>query len=216
VRSGQGTGSLSQSLKANPVYQSLQVELNRTEQQIAEQRADLAQRSARVAELQRLVNTVPEVEAQLAQLNRDYEVNRNQYQALIKTLETAKLSDQADKTGIVKFQIMEPPSVPLKPVAPNRKLLYSAVLIAALAAGFALAYVLNQIRPVFQNVRSLANITGLPVLGFVSRTWVERHRAQMRRSLFAFSGGIAALLVLFVAIATWREIGARIIQHGAG
>lgn len=198
VSSGQkATGSLSQSLKSNPVYQSIQVEMKKNEVQIAELRQDLAQRQIRVGELQRLVNTVPEVEAELARLNRDYEVTHGQYQQLVQRLETAKLSEDADRTGVVKFKIIEPPQVPFEPVAPNRILLLGAVLLLGCGAGIALAYGVNLIRPVFQNSRSLSEITGLPVLGVVSRTNLWRYRWQRRRATLALSSAFALLLMVF-------------------
>jgi protein tyrosine kinase modulator len=213
LHKGQGTGILAQSVKANPTYQGIEGELRATEVQVAELRQDLAQRRRSVAELQRMVNTVPEVEAELSRLNRDYDVTNAQYQELVKRLETAKLSEQADKTGVVKFDIIEPPSVPLGPVAPNRILLLLAVLILGLAAGGGLAYLMNKLRPVFQHVRSLAEFTGLPVLGSISRTWVGQHKTQARRDVLKYSGGVALLLVAFGALVMWRETGVRLVQQ---
>lgn len=193
---GQATGSLASSLKANPVYQSLQMELKRTQVQVAELRQEYAQRSGKVASLRNQVNTVPEVEAELARLNRDYDVTRQQYAELVRRRETASLSEQADRTGTVKFEIIEPPAAALEPVSPNRPGLLIMVLFAGLAAGAALAWLLNQLRPVFHTVRSLAEATGLPVLAAISRTWVDRHRQQRREELLKFSA--AALLLIFV------------------
>jgi hypothetical protein len=52
-------------------------------------------------------------------------------------------------------------------------------------------------RPVFHSVPALAQVTGLPVLAAVSRTWVERHRIQRREELVRFSGGAALLFLAF-------------------
>jgi polysaccharide chain length determinant protein (PEP-CTERM system associated) len=188
------TGTLAQSLKTNPVYQSIQVQMKATDVQIAELRQDATQREARVADLRRLVNTVPEVEAELSRLNRDYEITRSEYQQLVQRLQQAKLSDDADKTGVVKFKIIEPPGVSLDPIAPNRLLMMVAVLLIGMATGIGLAYGLNLIRPVFQNSRSLGELTGLPVLGVVSRTWMAGFRAHSRRSAVALSGCFILLL----------------------
>lgn len=202
------TGTLAQSLKSNPVYQSIQVQMKSTDVQIAELRQDAAQREARVADLRRMVNTVPEVEAELARLNRDYEITRAEYQQLVQRLQQARLTDDADKTGVVKFKIIEPPSVPLDPIAPNRILLMLAVLLMGVGAGIALAYGLNLIRPVFQNSRSLGELTGLPVLGVVSRTWMQRHRFEARRGTIALSTGFVLLLGTAVLLA--GPIGAKL------
>jgi polysaccharide chain length determinant protein (PEP-CTERM system associated) len=207
------TGSMSSSLKSNPIYQGIQAELNRTEVQVAELRQDLAQRSARVAQLKRLVDTVPEVEAELARLNRDYEITRTRYSELVERRETAKLSESAERQGSVKFQIIDPPTVGFQPVAPPRVLLLVGVLIAALAGGVALAYALNQLRPVYQNARVLAMKTGLPVLGAVSRTWGETQRLAARNATVAFSAGVSLLAVVCVIFVIWSDVGVRLAQR---
>jgi polysaccharide chain length determinant protein (PEP-CTERM system associated) len=197
VRAGQGaTGSLSQSLKTNPVYQGIRVEMNRTEVQIAELRRDLAQHASRLSELQRLVNNVPEVEAELARLNRDYEVTRTQYQQLVQRLETAKLSEDAARTGTVNFQVIDPPAALLQPVAPNRTLLLAVVFLFAVGAALGGAYVLNLTRPVFYDVRTLSEILGLPVLGPVSRGMFDGVRTRERTQLLVFSCAGAMLVAV--------------------
>lgn len=214
VRSGQrATGSLSQSLKTNPVYQGIRLEMNRTEVQVAELQKDIGQRQNRITELQRLVNSVPEVEAELARLNRDYEVTRSQYQQLAGRLETAKLSEDAEKTGVVSFQIIDPPVAGFKPVAPNRPLLLSGILILAMGAALAAAYLLNQLRPVFFNVRMLADIMGLPVIGPVSAAWVDRDNVQARRQWVAFGGACALLLTTFVAALLLHNAVSGVVDH---
>ena len=210
------TGALSSSLKTNPIYQGIEAELKRTGVQVAELRQDLAQRSQRVAGLKRLVDTVPEVEAELARLNRDYEITRTRYRELVERRETAKLSESAERQGSVKFQIIDPPSVGLKPVSPPRILMLVGVLLAALVGGVAIAYALNQIRPVYQNARILALKTGLPVLGVVSRTWAENQRAMARKSTMAFAAGVSLLAIVCGVAVLWSDVGVRFAQRMIG
>jgi polysaccharide chain length determinant protein (PEP-CTERM system associated) len=206
VSSGQrATGSMANSLKANPVYQGIQAEMNRTEVQIAELRQDLAQRSGRVADLKRLVDSVPEVEAELVRLNRDYEITRSRYQELVSRRETAKLSESAEKQGVVKFQIIDPPQVGFEPVAPKRIPMLLAVLIAGLGVGGALAYLLNQVRPVYQNVRVLGESTGLPVLGYVSRTLLDSQKSAIARARVAFGAFVVMLVVVCGAVVVFSD-----------
>lgn len=214
VQAGQRlTGSLSSSLKANPVYQGIESDAKRVEVQLAELRQDLAQRSARVADLQRLVDTVPEVEAELARLNRDYEITRARYLELVERRETAKLSESAEKQGVVKFQIIDPPAVGLEPVAPNRVLLLVGVLVVGLGVAAGLMYLLNELRPVYQNTRVLAEHTGLPVLGAVSRTWLHQQRAQKRRGVLVLAGAFSLLAVVCVMFVMWNEAAVRVAQR---
>jgi polysaccharide chain length determinant protein (PEP-CTERM system associated) len=205
MRRGQGTGSLAASTKANPVYQSMKLQLNNAEVQIAELRRTVAQRSTNVASLRKLVDTVPQVEADIARLNRDYEVTRAQYLALVQRLETAKMSENADQTGTIRFQVIDPPAVPLRPVAPMRSLLFSGVLILALVAGLGTAALLNLARPVFHNARGLAEDLGLPVIGSVTRMWSAQFRSVRQRDLLGFCGGVACLLVAFGVVSAFGE-----------
>src|SRR5690606_36925986 len=62
------------SLGANPIYQAVQIAINEAEVEIATLRADVGDRSRKLNDLRALVNEVPEVEAELARLNRDYEI----------------------------------------------------------------------------------------------------------------------------------------------
>ncbi len=150
IKAGQqATGSLSSSVKSNPVYQSLEVEQKKTRVQVAELRQELSQRQAKVAQLKSHADLVPRVAADLMGLNRDYAQLTQTYNEMIKRRETASLTKAADKTGTAKFKIIEPPAADFNPISPNRVMLLSAVLVAALAAAAALAWLLNQLRPVF-------------------------------------------------------------------
>ena len=206
VGAGQrATGSMANSLKANPIYQGIQAEMNRTDVQIAELRQDLAQRSSRVYELKRLVDSVPEVEAELVRLNRDYEITRTRYLELVERRETAKLSESAEKQGVVKFQIIDPPIVGFEPVAPARIPMLLAVLVAGLGFGGAIAYLMNQLRPVYQNVRVLADTTGLPVLGYVSRTLLASEKSAELRSRMAFGAIVGVLVIVCGAVVVFSD-----------
>lgn len=203
------TGSMSSSLKQNPVYQNLQLAQKSAEVQAAELRQDVAQRQAKVAELKSLVNTVPEVEAELSRLNRDYEVVHKEYLELVQRRQTASLTDEADRTGTVKFNVIDPPMASISPVAPNRPMLLSGVLLAGIAVGFAVAYLLEQLKPVFRTARTLAEITGRPVYGAVRRIGVARDSAAIRLDTLKFSGLAAALMLLYFAVLVLHETGVR-------
>ncbi|HYM42445.1 MAG TPA: XrtA system polysaccharide chain length determinant, partial [Steroidobacteraceae bacterium] len=174
ARSGSGaaltrSNAATLALDVNPVYQNLRLEQSRNEVALAELRQEVAEEEHVVGDLKARVNTIPQIEAELTQLTRDYEVTKAEYTALVQRLESARLSDQVDtSTNPVKFRIIEPPTKPLAPVGPKRLLLASATLLVALAMGAGLAVVLNQLRPIFLSRSLLGAVTGLPVLGSVS------------------------------------------------
>jgi uncharacterized protein involved in exopolysaccharide biosynthesis len=149
--------------------------------EIATMEADTRDREQHLRDLQGLIDDVPGVEAELARLNRDYNVINEQYQALIQSRERQRLSQKASATDQADFRVLNPPHSELEPVAPRRLLLLAGVLAAAFAAGGGLSYVLAQLRPVFSTVRALRDGTGFPVIGCVSRALVDPRAAARRR-----------------------------------
>ncbi|MGH8227317.1 MAG: XrtA system polysaccharide chain length determinant [Steroidobacteraceae bacterium] len=188
------------SLTANPVYQKLQEQYNAESVTIASMRQEVADGEKEIAKFHAVISTAPEVQAQYSRLTRDYKVTRTQYDALLARLDRARLGKQAASTGVVKFQVIDPPTAEFAPVAPKRALLVLGALVASLAAGVGVAYLLNSLRPVFVSPRQLGAITGLPVLGSVSMAWLDQHRAVMRGDRRRYVWAIAGLVVLGLGI----------------
>jgi len=131
----------------------------------------------------------------MQRLDRDYSVNRSQYEELLRRRESAQLSKVAEDQGEqVQFRIIDPARLPRDPDGPDRPALYSASLFAGLGGGLGLAFLLAQLRPVFDNRRILSEVTGFPVLGTVS--WV-RDSAQQARARIEMAGfGLAGVMLL--------------------
>ncbi len=190
---------------SNPVYQSIQLALNQADIDIAGARGELTAHQQKVADLQRMVDTMPQVEAQFARLNRDYNVTRTQYTALVERLEKARLGEEAEATGSLRFEVIDPPIASFSPVAPRRTLLLGAVFAIAIGLGGGLAYLLNLMKPVFSSVNSLELATGLRVLGSVGVSRTDAQEAQQRRATIRYSAAAALLMGgLMVALVAGR------------
>jgi len=213
VRRGDQAAIAASGLAANPVYQGIKLQLSRADVEVAAARRQVADREGKIAELRKMINTAPEVEAEFARLNRDYDVTRGQYKALVERLNRAKLSDKAEATGVVRFQVVDPPTGSDQPVSPDRIRLILVVLLGGLAAGIGVAYLMHQIRPVFASARQLAELTQLPVLGVVSMTWLERHQAQARHAVWVYSMAVAVLIGV-AAVTLLTESAASHFLHG--
>ena len=164
----------------------------------------------RIDSLKEKLDVLPKVEAELTRLNRDYEIHRTNYQELVQRLESAKMSEQAEQAGDnLKFRIVEPPKVPLLPVGPQRILLSIGILIAGLAAGGGLAFLIAQIKPVYYDMSVLRSQTGFPVLGQISRVWTSELTLRRRVEVTGFGVAVAMLLAVFVVILLTYELGYR-------
>ena len=196
VRHGDQAAIAASGLAANPVYQGIKLQLSQAEVEVAAARRQVADREGRIAELRKMINTAPQVEAEYARLNRDYDVTRGQYQVLVERLNRAKLADKAEATGVVRFEVVDPPTGSEQPVSPDRIRLILVVLLGGLAAGAGAAYGMHQLRPVFVSARQLTEVTQLPVLGVVSMTWLERHQALARHAVWVYCMAAAVLFAV--------------------
>lgn len=201
LKHGDVDAALASGAGTNPIYQSIQLQLNQVDVQIAELRGEIGQHERKIAELRAFVNTVPEVEAQFARLNRDYEVTRTQYAALVERLKKAQLGQDAEATTAVRFEVIDPPGASLKPVSPNRPLLVVAVFAVGVIGGLGLAYLMHRQTPVFNRARELYAELKVPVLGEVGLTTVGDAAAIERRVMYKLAGSAAGLFAVFLCIA---------------
>ncbi len=182
----------------SPMLQQLNVALAQAESSVASMRARVAEYTQRYDRLKSMSNAVPEIEAGLAQLNRDYQVNKENYDKLLERREAAKLSsNMGDTTELMTFKIIDPPTTPQFPSGPDRIKLFSLAFIIALASGIGVAFAINQIRPAFHSQSDLREITGLPVLGEVSRIWTNQEKIKRKKNLYAFGLSLLFLLILY-------------------
>jgi len=197
-----GNNSQDDDLQLDRVYQKLQISLKEAEINVANIEATRAEQLKLINSLQKQVDTVPEIEAQLSRLNRDYEVTKAKYSELVSRLDSARISSQAEKSSEdINFKIIEPPIVPIIPVGPKRLLLNIAAILVGLAAFFGVTFLMLQLKPVFLTKNELSQLTGLPVLGTVTMVLNpdEKNRKSKER-IVMISLGFAQLLV-FAAIA---------------
>ena len=202
------SGANARSQNVNTVYQQLKVKLAEEEANIASLRVRFDEYMKRYKELQAQVSTLPQIEAELAALNRDYEVNRQQYEQLLTRRESARLSQEAEKARQeVRFRVVDPPRMPNKPSGPKRQLLTTLVLGVGLGAGVGLAFLLSQLWPTFDSRRSLMEGTNLPVLGSVSMVLSPPALRQERRLTVVYASLGCMLLVVCAGLIVVERAG---------
>jgi polysaccharide chain length determinant protein (PEP-CTERM system associated) len=184
----------------NTAYPQLKLALAEAEAQVARLRARVEDLEKRYAQQRDRARSVPEREAQFAQLNRDYSIQKRNYDTLVARREAALMSGEVEAaTGVADFRIIDPPRVSPTPVFPDRKKLMSLVLLGSLCAGIFASYVFSVARPVFHDNGSLKRAVQRPVLGAVSLIANAAVRAKRRRSRLMFLGGAGGLAATYSA-----------------
>jgi polysaccharide chain length determinant protein (PEP-CTERM system associated) len=188
------SGTTSRSVP-NPVFDQLKVKLIDADSQVS---ALQRQRDAAVAnrdKLQKMQQEQPGLIAEYENTDRDYGALRKSYEELLQRLQAANIAQAADtQADKVKLQVVDPPETPRLPVAPNRMLLLTAVLLVGCASGLGVTVLFGQIDNSFSTADDLRSL-GLPVLGGISVLGL----ASLRQRLTIVARfGIAVVLLVGV------------------
>jgi polysaccharide chain length determinant protein (PEP-CTERM system associated) len=188
----------------NPAYSSLaamRVERQANVQALQSRAAALRSEIASITASQTME---PGASAEAQRISRDYDVLREQYDKLLQDREELRLRGQVEtERSAVKFEVVDPPSTPRVPAAPNRPLLLVGVLIVGLGAGAATAFALGQLKGTFATAAKLERTFDLPVIGTISHAMTDaaQHLAKRRMKLFAAcAGGLGGLFVVLLGV----------------
>ena len=197
----------------NPSWVSLRAMVAEREAQVAALTARRNQLQSDLAQLGSRQASEPGLAAEQERLNRDYDVLKQQYDQLLANREQVRLrSDVQTRTSPLTVQVVQPPSVPGSPAAPNRPLFLTLILMVAVGAGAGAAFVAGQLQTTFPTQGRLAAGTGLPVLGTLSEVLTAPERLRRRqgvRRLVAAGAALGFGYAVLLAVEFWqRSLGA--------
>lgn len=182
----------------NPAYSSLQSMRAERQASIAALQARKNALQADMAQLASKQTLEPGVAAEMSRINRDHEVLKSQYDKLLADREQIKLRGQVEsQTDSLKFRVIDPPSSPRSPAAPNRPLLLAMVLIAGIGGGVGTAFAMGHLQTSYPTAAKLEKASGLPVIGSVSQILTSAQRAINKKKLRIFYGTSGALFGVF-------------------
>ncbi|HEY2863951.1 MAG TPA: XrtA system polysaccharide chain length determinant [Casimicrobiaceae bacterium] len=184
----------------NPVFQQLRVSLADAEADVAGLQAKVNGYQAQYAQLKAEAELVPQVEAEFAQINRDYDIQKRTYETLLQRRQSAAIGEGVQDAGGTQFRVVDPPRVAPQPVPPTRIALLGIALAAALAAGLVVSFAASEIMPTFHDARSLREATQRPILGMVTMLPNESVSRMRRRNALYFASGASGLAAAFVAV----------------
>lgn len=134
-------------------------------------------------------------------LARDAQVNEGIYNMLLQRLETAKITQrlQSSKEG-TRYNIIDPPRIPLKPIKPNRVIIAITGLVLGGLLGFGLVVASEFLDKSFIDVEEAKEFLGVSLLGAISRINTEESLRQERdqtRWIYSltFVAGTALVLI---------------------
>mgnify|MGYP003639657438 CR=1 FL=1 len=182
----------------NPAYSSLQSMRAERQATVAALQARKNALQADMAQLASKQTMEPGVAAEMSRINRDHEVLKSQYDKLLTDREQIKFRGQVESgTDSVKFRVIDPPSSPRSPAAPNRPLLLALVLFAGIGGGVGTAFAMGHVQTSYPTASKLEKASGLPVIGSVSQVLTSAQRVMRAKKLRIFYGTSGALFGVF-------------------
>jgi polysaccharide chain length determinant protein (PEP-CTERM system associated) len=188
-------------VQQNPVYQQLKLAIAEADGNVAALRARLGELERRYQRTKSSAKLKPELEEQLAQLNREYQIQKTSFEQLVSRRESAKMTGELDESAGVRFRVVDPARVPVKPVGPTRLALVCWAMLASLAAGVAGSYMASQLFPTIATAKELQVVTGMAVVGSIT-FWPtpDVTRARRHRSYLFFAGATSLCAVFCLAL----------------
>lgn len=180
----------------NPLYAELRSKLAETRSMAAATESRIALGERLLGEELERARRIAGAESTLAELTRDYEVNRDLYQDLLKRRENARVSMNLDasRRGL-SFRIQEPAMVPVRPSGLRLAHVATAGLGVAALLPLLLLFGLVKLDPRVRVASQIERQSSLPVLGSV-----PRHRSAPQRARLGRRWALAIGLVLIVPV----------------
>jgi polysaccharide chain length determinant protein (PEP-CTERM system associated) len=146
-------------------YLQLAAEADAVDQRLRSARSARDHTLGMMSRARRQSEAGPRHEMTLSVMQREYDSNREQYDALVKRQQDSDMAlrlETADNGA--QLRVVEPARVPIQPFSPHRSRILLMGLVAGLALGIAAAFVVEQADTTFREIDEVQRFTGLPVL----------------------------------------------------
>ena len=174
-----------------------QIKVNELE--IQDRKREIKELEQSVDQYKGRLNQTPVREQQLADITRDYDQSRANYESLLAKSNQSELATNLEKRQQgEQFRIIDPPNLPLKPFWPNRLQLSLFGLGAGIVLGIAGAAVVESADDRVHQEKDLGDVARLPVLGIVPPLLTQAEKTQ--RSWRARAEVVAGILVTIILI----------------
>ncbi|HEX7029131.1 MAG TPA: XrtA system polysaccharide chain length determinant [Gammaproteobacteria bacterium] len=192
-------------LFVNPLREELRAELSAARTEVAALQERLARNEAWLDDERGRGVEVSGIEAQAAELTREYEVTRDFYQELVQRRESARIALNMDREGeAVSMSVQEPPTVPQQPS--GLRFVHFALLGPLLGLGLAFGVLFMRVR-FDERIRTSSTISRelqIPVLTTVPMLVDERARSRQRRVRGTVVAAGLMLLACYALVAALR------------
>jgi len=154
---------------------------------------------AEISSYQGRLNLTPETEQELTNISRGYDESKSNYDSLLqKQMQSQLATSLEQRQQGEQFRIIDPPSLPGKPSAPNRLMFSLGGLIAGALLGLGLAFGFELMDVRVRQEKDLEGIVAVRVLVGIPRLSTRRENRLLALRWWTEIGATVALVVVIV------------------
>jgi len=169
------------------------------ESQLKANRVEMASRQQEIKELQSKIdqyqgrlNMAPVMEQQFADLTRDYDQSKADYETLLKKKNESEMATDLEKTEQAEhFRMLDPPNLPVRPFKPKRLLFCVGGLAAGLVLGGGLALVREKLSGIVYSEREIKKLAPFEIIAEIPP--IETPPEQRSNRLKVWVAGAVAI-----------------------
>jgi protein tyrosine kinase modulator len=201
VNNSSPAGAATQSFepKSGPMLEmESQLKANRLE--IANREAEIREEQSKINQYQARLNMAPVMEQQFADITRDYDQSKTDYESLLAKKNQSEMSTDLEKTQQGEhFRMLDPPNRPVKPYKPNRLMLCVAGLAAGLVLGGAFAFGQEKLAGKVYSEREIKKLVPFGVIAEIPPIETLEEQSSRKRGAW-FAGAAAVLMAGFILL----------------
>lgn len=150
----------------NPVYQALELEILRAESERTFFKTQAEEITEQLQELNKTLASFDELEKELSTLQLNVDSDQQNYATYLAKVEEARVSEEMDQLKMANISIIQPPTVPEKPVKPSIAVNFLLGIFAGVA-GLVFAFVSEHFERGYSRPEFVSQDLGLPILSSI-------------------------------------------------
>jgi len=187
----------------NAAISQLQSQLQANKAELANRQAAIAQLQGKISDYQSRLNDEPVREQQLADLTRDYDQSKANYDNLLKKEIDSKMATSMEQMQKgERFRMIDPPSLPLKPASPDRLKLSGIGLGLGLALGVVTAGALEFIDDRLHSEKQLKTLLPMKVISEIPEVLTAPDEQMHKRRVW-LTWAMTAVTLVTIAVGSF-------------
>jgi polysaccharide chain length determinant protein (PEP-CTERM system associated) len=201
-----GQPYIDEAIVLNPLYQELRSSAASTDTEIATLRARINEMNKMLEKVYERARKIFGGEATLARLTRDYQVNQEIYQDLLRRRENARVSKNLDEEqkGLT-ISIQEPAKVPIIPN--GLRFIHFALMgvFLGVAIPIGLVYLVLIYDPRVRFSEIVSSELSIPVFAEIPKITTEQERVSERRNIMLLGVGLLLIIIIYMFVG-WMKL----------